>query len=215
MQIKKDQLFQSIINYAEKEFFEKGFRNASLRSIAKMSGTTIGNLYHYFESKEDLFDKLVRDEYEGFICLINNHKNIVVADDIFRLQDAVVIRKILKKAIDHLLPIFSKRFYILLKCSEGTKYEKVSYEFKRILEEHFSEHLRESNSNCANELGGIIAEQFISSIIAIMRDYSDDEKISELVTEMLMYTFMGVMGVLGYTQINLIGGNENDKGKQP
>ncbi|MHB8132517.1 MAG: TetR/AcrR family transcriptional regulator, partial [Mobilitalea sp.] len=44
MQYKKDELRENILVESEKEFFEKGYRNASLRQIAKRAGMTIGNL---------------------------------------------------------------------------------------------------------------------------------------------------------------------------
>ena len=40
---------------AKAEFMEKGFREASLRNIAKSAGVTTGALYGYYGSKEELF----------------------------------------------------------------------------------------------------------------------------------------------------------------
>ena len=44
---------------AKAEFLEKGYMNASLRSICKNAGVTTGALYFFFRDKEDLFDSLV------------------------------------------------------------------------------------------------------------------------------------------------------------
>ena len=48
-----------ILQAAQAEFLEKGFRAASLRSIVKAAGVTTGAFYGYFESKAQLFDALV------------------------------------------------------------------------------------------------------------------------------------------------------------
>ena len=49
---------------AKAEFLAKGFRAASLRSIVKAAGVTTGAFYGYYASKEELFEALVKDQYE-------------------------------------------------------------------------------------------------------------------------------------------------------
>ena len=52
-----------IIKHGIKEFLERGFKSASLRSIVKKAGLTTGAFYNYYSSKEELFNELV-DPYE-------------------------------------------------------------------------------------------------------------------------------------------------------
>ena len=52
---------------AEKEFLEKGFKDASLRNIVKMVGVTTGAFYGYYKSKEELFEALVGPVAEHFL----------------------------------------------------------------------------------------------------------------------------------------------------
>ncbi len=54
-QFKKDFVMSSIIEAAEKEFQEKGFSKASMRSIAANANVTLSNIYNYFKNKDDLF----------------------------------------------------------------------------------------------------------------------------------------------------------------
>jgi len=56
-----------ILSAAMQEFLEKGFRSASLRNIVKTAGVTTGAFYGYFDSKEDLFEALVREQYDYFM----------------------------------------------------------------------------------------------------------------------------------------------------
>ncbi|MBR3291562.1 MAG: TetR/AcrR family transcriptional regulator [Bacteroidales bacterium] len=44
-----------ILCAARTAFLEKGFREASMRQIAKLADTSLANLYNYYASKEDLF----------------------------------------------------------------------------------------------------------------------------------------------------------------
>lgn len=41
-------------------FVRKGFRGTSIRDLAANAGVSMGTLYHYFESKEELFNLTVR-----------------------------------------------------------------------------------------------------------------------------------------------------------
>ncbi len=59
MQIKKEKIKQTILEVAKQEFLEKGFKNASLREIAKKAEVTKGSIYIYFKNKDDLFSQLV------------------------------------------------------------------------------------------------------------------------------------------------------------
>lgn len=53
-QVLKEELRDRILSAAKKELLEKGVRDASMRSIALHSGMTVGNLYRYFKSKDEL-----------------------------------------------------------------------------------------------------------------------------------------------------------------
>ncbi|MCX7773013.1 MAG: TetR/AcrR family transcriptional regulator [Clostridia bacterium] len=196
MQYKKDELKNTILQNAENEFFEKGFQNASLRQIAKLSNTTIGNLYHYFESKEALFEALVGQEYQGFLFFINNHGNIEAPNQAWETRDIGIWRRLLREFIQKVSPVFTKRFYLLVSRSQGTRYETVRTAFISFMEEHFLEHLRETKTHCAEEMGKIISEQLLASLLTIIRDYSDETKKSELIAETLLFTLIGAMGIL-------------------
>ncbi len=58
---------------AKKEFMQKGFLKASLRSICKNAGVTTGALYFFFRDKEDLFDSLVRPVIEHVAQILTEH----------------------------------------------------------------------------------------------------------------------------------------------
>ena len=53
---------QRILEAAEKEFMHKGFNAARTTSIAEAAGVTHAMLHYYFRSKENLFDKVIKDK---------------------------------------------------------------------------------------------------------------------------------------------------------
>ena len=56
----KKESHERIIPAARREFIEKGFEKASIRTIAANAGLTSAALYRHFASKEDMFNALVQ-----------------------------------------------------------------------------------------------------------------------------------------------------------
>ncbi len=57
--MKDDTVKQKILECAKKEFLEKGYANASMRTIAEQAGYTTGMLYSRFADKDEIFRALV------------------------------------------------------------------------------------------------------------------------------------------------------------
>ncbi len=53
-QVLKENVRNDILNSAMEEFLYKGVKEASMRDIAKGANVTVGNLYRYFHSKEEI-----------------------------------------------------------------------------------------------------------------------------------------------------------------
>ena len=54
-----------ILEVGKKEFLEKGYSEASLRTIAAKADTTTGSIYSRFRDKEGLFGAIVEPAAEG------------------------------------------------------------------------------------------------------------------------------------------------------
>lgn len=199
MQYKKEEVKNAILLCAEKEFMEKGFEKASIRSIAKSAGTTIGNFYNYFKSKESLFEELVNEEYESFIYFINHHNEIERPDYLWQSLDINQCRKILKPFIGGFMHIFSDRFLLLIKSSKGTKYENAKQLLQSYIEEHFIEHLTKHNPENIISSGfpSLIARQFLDGIVIILKENKEEEKRKNLIVELILFYFLGTMGLIG------------------
>ncbi len=66
-----------IITSAREAFLRDGVDGASLRKIAQEAGTSIGMVYYYFPTKDDLFLGVVEDIYDAFLKDIS----VALADD--------------------------------------------------------------------------------------------------------------------------------------
>src|SRR3982750_4862227 len=56
-----ERTLRKILDAARKEFGERGFSDSSIVGITQRAGVALGTFYTYFESKEALFQALVRD----------------------------------------------------------------------------------------------------------------------------------------------------------
>jgi len=58
-----DKKRQKILKIAKKEFARKGFTASNINVIARDAGISIGSMYNYFNTKEDLFLTVIDDGY--------------------------------------------------------------------------------------------------------------------------------------------------------
>lgn len=108
---------------AKAEFMEKGFQGASLRNIAKTAGVTTGAVYGYYNSKEELFKALVNETYE--YMLGEYKKSLRVFESLPIEQQPDAMGKISRECMKELLVYahnHSDEVYLILQCSEGTRY---------------------------------------------------------------------------------------------
>ena len=52
-------VYEAILDCAKREFLEKGYKDASLRTIAREANTSTGSIYTRFQDKEGLFKAVV------------------------------------------------------------------------------------------------------------------------------------------------------------
>lgn len=68
-------VYDKLIECAKAEFLEKGFKDASLRTIAKNAHTSTNSIYVRFGDKAGLFDALVKPHYETVMNRYKIYKN--------------------------------------------------------------------------------------------------------------------------------------------
>lgn len=80
-----------ILSVATREFANKGFENANINNIAKQAGVSVGSLYKYFSTKQDLFLMTV---HMGVSSLEQTLINYMRSDDGVALKLEKIIREI-------------------------------------------------------------------------------------------------------------------------
>ena len=108
---------------AKSAFREYGFKSASLRQIVKTAGVTLGAFYGYYNSKEELFEALVGEQYNYMITCYRKAQedfaNLPPDEQPKHMSEisGECMHDMLLYAYDHL-----EEFKLLLCCSEGTRF---------------------------------------------------------------------------------------------
>jgi len=81
-----------ILEAAEKVFARKGFRGATIEEIAQQAEFSVGTLYNFFESKEELYAAVLVERVQQFQRLVENIFSRPEVDPV-RLMEEFIERK--------------------------------------------------------------------------------------------------------------------------
>ncbi|MBO4640136.1 MAG: TetR/AcrR family transcriptional regulator [Treponema sp.] len=120
---------KKLLESAKKEFLEKGFNGASLRTIAANAGVTTGAMYRHFKDKNAFFCALVDDAIEVSLKVVSlagtdNHATF----DMPHLQEHINLEN--KNTFDFMDYIFDNfdAFTLLLTKAAGSEHENFQEE---------------------------------------------------------------------------------------
>lgn len=168
-QVLKEDIRESILRAALQEFFDRGYRSAAMRDIAKQAKIPTGLIYSYYENKESLFDAVLRPvlyDWERVLATGEEDKGKHTNSEIYGLSEAEA--ECILNLFDH-----RKEFIILIDKSDGTKYENEKERFIKDIEEHLNKH---RNDDTDDEIFlHIIANNFVDGLMQIMYHYKGKE----------------------------------------
>lgn len=163
MQTKKEDLKDSIIAAAEREFLIHGYQGGSMRAIARRANTTIGNIYHYFSGKAALLDEIIGTLPDEIDTVIKSHETF----DFDSLDTSAITAEMLTMQYPRLFPIdllLSPRFLIFLGRSDGTPYDEVRTHLIQTFNNHLKWHMGLKKDSLLTET---ILQAFLSSLLFI------------------------------------------------
>lgn len=119
-----EKLAAELLEAGKKEFLERGFLAASMRSIAASAGVTTGAIYRYYADKEAMFDALVAEPANE---LVDRYRQIQMEFAALPLEQR--LRQLPEISddgqmwmIQHIYDNFDA-FKLIVCCSAGTRYE--------------------------------------------------------------------------------------------
>lgn len=176
----KENMRNSIIEAAKKELLTFGYKDASMRNIAKMSNMTVGNLYRYFESKDDLIQNIVTPTlkeiedsiYKDCDIYINfGNQNTII--DLDKLEMVSVFDRISDDLVDI---YFRNRDEMQILMMHSTLNKELSLWFSSLITHIISEEVKEALSD--GEIA-ILARAYANSIFNGVTECLKDVNLSK------------------------------------
>lgn len=192
MQILKESVRVRIIDGALTEFANKGYEKSSMQSVAKYAGIAVGNIYHYYKSKSDLFYSLTTPVLNRIVKLFAN-AHVPDFSDGDRLSAFIVS---LGSLMSSMIKKHRRELLILISGSKGTRHENARDKLISVLEKKI---IREYKNLFENRVVKI-REPFIVHIFAtniiegyaqIILHYKNDEWVDNVSADFISHSLNG------------------------
>lgn len=188
-QFLKDEIRREIINSATKEFFDKGYKNSSMRRIAKSANITVGNLYRYFKNKEELYSNIVSEAYielENVLSKISNKRLSLTKVSFDSFFDKIDIDEESNNILNNFVNYFGtyiKNYrdkFIIMTYNDCPNIQKTNLHLEGAFESIFKGYCKKclpNFSSVANEyFYEILARAFIEGFIKLVYEYDENFK---------------------------------------
>jgi AcrR family transcriptional regulator len=200
MQYLKDEVRNNIVKEALKEFRQLGYKGASIRSIAKNSNTSVGNIYKYFHSKEDLYENLIGSVYHRLIDYIGQFDKVELNDK---------AEAIFYELMEKIMEIFnenSTEIAILLNKSDGSKYENCKSTFidfvtRIVVEKMKYEFSVEGKRLKDNFIIYLISYSLVESISIILEKRHDGAEVRRLILSIIDIFYTDIKSKLEFENL--------------
>lgn len=80
---------QKLIEAAKALIQEKGYTQSTINDITRACGMSVGNFYHYFKSKEDIFVTIEREPFEALSASLEQFEGTVKEGLLYYVQSYV------------------------------------------------------------------------------------------------------------------------------
>lgn len=185
MQIPKDEVRNNIITAAIEEFLVSGYESSSMRTIATNSGITVGNIYSYFSSKDDLFESIVFPtvkQIEGLILMKLSTDNTITKASAMEVTSQIM----------NAFSSNHQEFLILMNSAKGSRYENIKSAIQLQIKERLivdlipQLHVRVENEILADTLSLVLLEGIIN---IVLKSENDEALMAKLICEFLLLVF--------------------------
>lgn len=195
MRILKDDKYNSILHHARREFFRCGFKDVSMRTIAKESCVGLSNIYNYFKNKDEIFTAVVKPAKDALFRFITEQHTEKHLD--FNNLSAFGHGE---EAIDSYINIictYKEEFRLMLYHSQGSSMgnfrdaltdhiTQVSHNYRKLKKKYFPD-----SNNVSRFFIHAMASWLVSILGEIVTHDLNKRKIREFFREYLLFNFAG------------------------
>lgn len=200
MQYLKDTVRKKFEQEALKEFKQKGYRGAAIRSITKNTHTSVGNFYKYYDSKDDLYENLIGSVYHKLMDYIRQFNKVELNEKTNNLFFE------LTEKIMEIFEANSVELMILLNKSEGSQYENCKSLFVEFITRIVSEKMEYELSLTGellidNFIISLVSYNLVESIAIILREKEDGTEVRKLILDIIDIFYKNIAGKLNVINI--------------
>lgn len=156
-------VYERVIVCAKKEFLEKGFKDASLREIARAADTSTGSIYTRFGDKEGLFREIVAPVAEEM-----KKRFLEVQEQFHQMEEEKQEEAMPEYTINEQMDIldyiyeYFDEFRMLLDAAYGTEYQHFLDELVQIEVDYTFKYMEVIG--CESVKSGVITEGFMHMV---------------------------------------------------
>ena len=200
---KSEDTKQLILDTAKREFLEKGYSAASVRTIAKKAGLTTGAIFRYYADKAALFEALVSEAADGLVeqfkAAQEAHFELIPKDRTAQSRD--LSTEYLRHFVNYVYDRFDE-FKLVLCCAEGTKYANYIHDLVELDVERTETYyrlLREKGKikgSISHELHHMITSAYFTAVFETVVHDMPREQAMGYVEEIAVFFNSGWEGLL-------------------
>lgn len=197
-------VYERILDCAKKEFLEKGYTEASLRTIASKAGTSTNSIYVRFQDKEGLFAAIVEPVSEALM------DRFLEIQETFHHFDSEIQRSEVGKysagemlgMVDYMYDHFDE-FYLLLDASHGTRFQNFVDRLVSVEETYTWKWLEatgtklEPEGDLTREFYHIMVTSYFEGVFEVIRHRMDREDAKKYISLMGIYHHGGFRAIAG------------------
>ncbi|MHC1719356.1 MAG: TetR/AcrR family transcriptional regulator [Clostridiaceae bacterium] len=195
MQYLKDEVRTNITKKALQEFKEKGYNGASIRNIAKIANTSVGNIYKYFDGKDDIYETLIGSVHAKVMGCIAQFSQVELD------ENAEGVFYGLMENIMDLVEGNSDELSVLFNKSEGSEYENCKNTFIDFITDTVTRMMNYKLSLVGKSLQDnfkiyLLSCSLVNSISIILSEKKDSTEIKKQILDMIDIHFGNIIDKL-------------------
>ena len=188
----------------KEEFLEKGYEDASIRSIGARAGMTSAGLYRHYADKEAMFNAMVEPLIESIKEWTRDHASRKYDLLESSLSDGKLFGENFVDMVKEVILPRRDEFILLISRSAGTKYENFVHDYVEDNQKAFLEAIRylkrkgyQTSEIGEEELHMLLSAYLTACFEPIIHDYDDAKVIKYLntVQEFFMPGWLKIMGI--------------------
>lgn len=136
-QVLKDEVKDKILDSAIELFTLNGFKDTSIKEIAGHANVSVGNVYRYFDNKDDLYRTVIQGVYEGVRGIM---QEVLVQEKYNMVYEEHLMTKQAFEPMVNFVRLYQKEkkvFDMLMKGEKDRHYEETILIFLQMLRDYF------------------------------------------------------------------------------